>query len=865
MPNDMNTVLQSSKIQKEPTHNESILVERILKSVSHWLPTQGPIKDFVHHNTLHAFQNHPFHEGIIRASQMYGGSPYLSLSDYQKRYQNKEISDSGIDRALSAHSSDPKERERLRKQMMESVPSPVVPGLVAKGIRKEWLKNNHVLLNSLVHPVLFRILSNYLDQGVAIWTMPYSDERLWAAVGRLVSESYLPFGPLSDPHCRELLKLEPAKVIHTLLTRMVGSESYFETYVLELLLGHPGWSGMIQMAETQPENLVIPRPVKLLDAVAVELLLEYAFLVRELGENFQPITTYSTKVSPNSYLHPAEWTHVRILQKVWQEAFEWTFYETVIEAIEGSRKLGSPAVCAPSADLFFCIDDREEPLRRHIEETNPKLKTWGVPGFFGIDWMFQSAASGYASKLCPAPLSPKYLVREKPSGATNGLKPSLLQWLHLAPSNTLIRGWFISQVVGFWHGIKLAWEVFLPSRHRPSDQSISHIEPQGELQILRTGEEKNAAGLFLGFSLNEMADRVFGLLSTIGFTKDFSKLLVFVSHGASSVNNPYFSAYDCGACSGRPGAPNARAFAWMANDSRVRKLVSERGIVIPDDTHVIGAFHDTTRDEVIYFGSDEIPEAQQEIFQEMKRSVELALTQNAEERCRNFELVGKVTSGIESLNHVRERAASIFEPRPELNHSNNSLCIIGTHRFTKGIFLDGRAFLNSYDPLQDPDGTKLTAILGAAVPVCGGINLEYYFSRVDSNVYGAGTKLPHNVVGLVGVANGVEGDLLTGLPTQMTEIHDPLRLMMIVEQEEDIVLDAIRRNSVVLEWVVHHWIRFCCISPSTGKCFIFEDGEFRPFQLNEYRTLATSKNSASVTKGKQGNLRPCLIVKEQKL
>lgn len=38
-------------------------------------------------------------------------------------------------------------------------------------------------------------------------------------------------------------------------------------------------------------------------------------------------------------------------------------------------------------------------------------------------------------------------------------------------------------------------------------------------------------------------------------------------------------------------------------------------------------------------------------------------------------------------------------------------------------------------------------------PVCGGINLEYYFSRVDNQKLGAGTKLPHNVMGLFGVAN----------------------------------------------------------------------------------------------------------------
>jgi uncharacterized protein YbcC (UPF0753/DUF2309 family) len=89
--------------------------------------------------------------------------------------------------------------------------------------------------------------------------------------------------------------------------------------------------------------------------------------------------------------------------------------------------------------------------------------------------------------------------------------------------------------------------------------------------------------------------------------------------------------------------------------------------------------------------------------------------------------------------------------------------------------------MNSYNYASDPGGKVLHDILSAATPVCAGINLEYLFSRTDNLRLGAGSKLPHNVIGLLGVANGMEGDLRTGLPTQMTELHDPVRLLMIVE------------------------------------------------------------------------------------
>ena len=72
-------------------------------------------------------------------------------------------------------------------------------------------------------------------------------------------------------------------------------------------------------------------------------------------------------------------------------------------------------------------------------------------------------------------------------------------------------------------------------------------------------------------------------------------------------------------------------------------------------------------------------------------------------------------------------------------------------------------------------------VLAPLAGVCGGINLEYYFSRMDNEKMGAGTKLPHNVTGLIGVTNSSDGDIRTGLPLQMVENHDPVRLLMMIE------------------------------------------------------------------------------------
>src|SRR6202035_6147237 len=91
----------------------------------------------------------------------------------------------------------------------------------------------------------------------------------------------------------------------------------------------------------------------------------------------------------------------------------------------------------------------------------------------------------------------------------------------------------------------------------------------------------------------------------------------------------------------------------------------------------------------------------------------------------------------------------------------------------------------SYDVTQDPQDRSLAESLAAVVPVAAGISLEYYFSFVDNDRYGCGTKLPHNVTGLVGVMDGHASDLRTGLPWQMVEIHEPVRILFLIETTPD--------------------------------------------------------------------------------
>jgi len=268
----------------------------------------------------------------------------------------------------------------------------------------------------------------------------------------------------------------------------------------------------------------------------------------------------------------------------------------------------------------------------------------------------------------------------------------------------------------------------------------------------------------------------------------------------------------------------------MANHPAVRSMLASRGLIIPEETQFVGGLHDTTRDEVMFFDENSLSATNLESHNKNEVAFYNALQINAKERARRFELVDKKQRLEKLYDIVKMRSVSLFEPRPELNHATNALCVVGRRSVAKHLFLDRRAFMNSYDYTIDREGKLLFGIMKPLGPVCGGINLEYFFSRTDNEKLGAGTKLPHNVMGLFGVANGIDGDLRPGLPSQMIEVHDPIRLMIIVEHFPDVVLKTVQSHADVYEWFINEWVHLVVVNPETNELYLFKEGAFVPYR-----------------------------------
>ncbi|MCP5135207.1 MAG: DUF2309 domain-containing protein [Gammaproteobacteria bacterium] len=341
----------------------------------------------------------------------------------------------------------------------------------------------------------------------------------------------------------------------------------------------------------------------------------------------------------------------------------------------------------------------------------------------------------------------------------------------------------------------------------------------------------------IGFSTDEQVGFVSQALSSIGLTRDFSRFVLLVGHGSCSENNPYESALDCGACGGNHGLVNARVLAQMANKPAVRRRLAEKGIVIPEDSWFLPAMHNTTTDEVTLHDLELLPTSHLVYLDRLRTGLTSAARLCAQERLPSLQGGGAgETASVDpaaAFRIARRNAMDWSQVRPEWGLSRNAYFIVGRRDLTRDMGLDGRAFLHSYDYRVDPKRRLLENILTGPLVVGQWINMQYYFSAVDNERFGSGSKVYHNVAGRFGVMTGNLSDLRTGLPAQTVlengrPFHEPMRLITVIEAPFEHARAAIENVASVKKLVRNGWVRLLVIDPETATvCLYEEDGGWR--------------------------------------
>ncbi len=798
-------------------------LHHVLDELKHYLPSQTPLKDFIHHNSLHAFQSMKFYDAIFTASEIFGYQVTLELEDFRKLFRQGRVRRAALENVITQRKGIAAREIWSKKLLFQDYNQSKSPRVGR--LREQWKSQYHIDIDTLVQPLLFRIFNAYLDQGISLWKFPTGGDFL-SSIRSMERNSYASIFKTS--RARTLLHDEFC-TITTLLELLVGNEQFYQQYIVDQQFSHRGWSGMVATLEARPDALLDTRRIALHDTIFLELLLEIDALDDALGKSWAPICEKYT-AEPIDLFADAPYRELNEVLSLWQDAFEWSYYDEVLSGMQATQRTTATPASQKSFQAIFCIDERECSLRRHIESVDTECETLGTPGFFGVEFYFQPMGAKFYDKLCPAPVTPKYLIKETD---VHDERPHEL--LYTPKTHTLIPGFLATITLGFAAGIRLFFNIFRPKMSPAISNAFTHMNKTSLLTIENKHLNDRENGLQIGYTIEEMTTRVEAQLRSVGLLENFAPLVYLVAHGSSSANNPHHGAHDCGACSGRPGSVNARVMASMANHPIVRKNLHDKGITIPASTQFVGALHDTAGDEIEYYDEHFLSPENSLLHSKNCASFEKALDLNAKERSRRFASIPTSQSLKKVRKAIKDRSVSLFEPRPELGHGTNTLCIVGRREMTKRLFLDRRAFLNSYDYRTDPEGKILAGVMRPLGPVCGGINLEYYFSRVDNHKLGAGTKLPHHVMGLIGVTNSYDGDLRPGLPLQMIEVHDPVRLLIIVEHFPEVVLATIQSAPEMYEWFINEWVNIAVLHPETKALFRFRAGQFE-----EYSPLAAN-------------------------
>lgn len=722
----------------------------------------------------------------------------------------------------------------------------------------------------------------FLDEGMAGWQMPGRQAGFYASwrdlVQRDFSARFLGIKKFASK-CRALPD-SPADAIAAHLTKLKIPPDRWAGYMARLFAQLPGWVGFIRWRSENPNYAAqAEHPMDPVEYLAVRLFYEVelveAFCQREwankgtlsaLRSHWQqhPVNGEHSVDAVTQAICCDGWRCYQLAQRLkitpqdvqqlkasdikvllgWLDAFPADRHGPVwLSALEGSfrdRLLGQLAAHQgpplgeadrPLAQLVMCIDTRSESFRRHIEDTGP-YETLGYAGFFGVAMSHQAFDDSDRAALCPVIVAPGFEVTEVPrSGQEQPLKQyaSGSRWhqlgqhmFHDLKSNP-IGSFMLIDLLGLFYTVRLIGKTFLQTPYEAIKNTAASWFARPVATHIPVDQTDAAADAALahGFTPDEQATLVEKGLRAIGLTENFGRFIVACGHGSTSENNPYFAAYNCGACGGGHGDPNARVFARMGNQPHVRRVLKENGLEIPDDTWFLAAKHNTATDQVSFYDEQDVPASHTTDLQRFKQDLIKAGHDQALERCQRTPAAPTSTTPEGAARHMAWRTVDWANVRPEWGLSSNAAFILGRRTLTKGLDLGGRVFLHSYNPDTDTGGDFLEALMNAPLVVAQWISMEYYFSAVDPSVYGSGSKVTHNVVSGVGVMHGSHGDLQAGLPLQSVNngarrYHEPVRLLAIIDAPTSRISAVIDKHTTLQHLFHNQWVNLVAYDPDSG-------------------------------------------------
>ena len=796
-----------------------------------------PLDQFIAVNPYWGFIDQPVCD-VARCLENYSGSHMLMPRNfYRKLWKSGALRPEHLQQALE-RSGASISMEDLQHEFEHEVPSaPHVPLMTSIADSQRDLLHG-MSINDFVRHTVSQHCASYFDHVQSSWETQHKKNlyQSWLHHASTDMSPWLLMGLHNVRRHARCLPKDPLVMIELALQTLPVPREEWTEYLTALLMNINGWASWCAYERWQA--VLAQRE----DDHIVQLL-----AIRLAWEHFSFLHLLDAK-------EPATWTIGWETLRVWRlqprtkPPVDWIFQEALEISYQNDlctrmtdhvHEANQHNLSVPSIQAVFCIDVRSEVFRRAFEECSSSIQTLGFAGFFGLPISYTPLGTSIERPQLPGLLAPRLRVTDSTGSPSNDDQTRSRRRLNLRlrsvwkdfRSSATSTFTFVESC-GLFYSIALLKST-LPKLKLGASGEVATGDPS--LRPCLSDAARGEAP-----SVESLCDLVAGILTNMSLTKGFARLLLLAGHGSQTVNNPHAAGLDCGACGGQSGEVNARVLAGLLNDPAIRMGLSARGVTIPDTTHVLGALHNTTTDEVTVFDTDLVPASHASDVTRLKLWLEEAGHRARTERAASVGIeTGDATSQESLLDQFRLRSQDWSQVRPEWGLANNAAFLIAPRLRSRGTDMQGRVFLHEYQSASDPNGTVLESIMTAPMLVTNWINMQYYASTVDNGQYGSGNKVLHNVVGgRLGVFEGNGGDLRIGLPLQSLHDgqelrHTPLRLSVLIEAPQSAISAVITKHRVVENLIHNAWLHLFQISPESGTISRYRNGIWEPIRRND--------------------------------
>lgn len=793
-------------------------LHNMLNDVQETIAPLWPLRDFVAVNPFVGLSKHKFLNARAELRRVRNAEMIMPASHYRGLFESGQIDVDDLEQAIE-------QCKEAYPEQYQSICSEKVLSWLENDSSSATFCEDEFRLHTMAETIdcarssdwsativdsISRFCAAHYDQGQSIWPSPWKGLSLYSAwreaaqLDRRVEK----LGLNGFRQTVSQLPNDPVAAIEHLLNRLSVPSKQRYAFCLSQLYTLAGWAAYAKYRDEQ--NSASPGD-DLIGLLAIRLAYDAAL---------KDLTGFVIKWQASdacSELPGPHWDQGRQLSRdvlyryLLMVGTEVRYRKRLCSAIEENQSPEAEDCGRKTAQMVFCIDVRSERMRRHLEVVTDEIETFGFAGFFGmpIEHIPLGETSGTAQ--CPVLIRPGFAAREGLGPHETGSQIQLVSsrrktrlfkkvWKSFQTSCSSC----FSFVESF--GLAYAYRLLLDSVGLSREKGGRYDGVPRALRPKLAPELSDLNGESL--PVQARVELAHNMLKGLGLTSNFAKLVVLCGHECKTTNNPFNAAFDCGACGGHSGEPNARVAAFLLNDREVREGLRYEGIEIPGDVRFVAAVHNTTTDEIRICDEHLIPTQLATECEKLNEWIAEARTGTCGER--------GLLLGATNEHQLAKKSNDWSEVRPEWGLAGNAAFVVAPRSRTAGLNLDGRVFMHSYDFRCDPEAQVLESIMTAPMIVTNWINLQYYASSVDNQAFGSGNKVLHNVVGKLGVLEGNGGDLRTGLTMQSVHTgadyqHEPLRLLVVIEASRQAISGVIEKHENVSNLVTNGWLNLVSI------------------------------------------------------